>query len=56
MNGRHEIVTPETQTCEPRPGSVIAEGGGTTTPTLGGGTGFTRDTLTVCVRPAVGSR
>jgi hypothetical protein len=56
MNGWHEIVTLEAHTCAPRPGSVIAEGGGTTNPTLGGGIGFTRDTRTVCVRPAAGSR
>jgi hypothetical protein len=56
VNDWSEIVTPETQTRVPLPGSVIAEGGGTDTPTLGGGIGFIRDTSTVYARPAVGSR
>jgi hypothetical protein len=56
VNDWHEIVTPETQTRALRRGSVIAEGGGTTTPTLGGGIGFTRDTFTVRARPTAGSR
>jgi hypothetical protein len=56
MNDWRKIVTPQTHTRAPRPGSVIAEGGGTMTPTLGGGIGSTRDTFTVCVRPAAESR
>jgi hypothetical protein len=48
----HEFVTPESHIRAPNPGSVTAEGGGTTPPTLGGGTGFTRDTSTVAARGA----
>jgi hypothetical protein len=56
VSGWNEIVTPESHTRAPPPGSVIAEGGGTATPTLGGGVGFPRDTFTVGVRSAAGAR
>ncbi len=43
---RHTFGTPATQTRAPATGSVSAEGGGTTTPTLmGGGTRFSREHL-----------
>jgi hypothetical protein len=51
-----EVVTGETHTRAPRRGSVSAEGGGTTPPTLGGGIGFSRDTSTVGRRATVGVR
>ena len=45
---RREIGTPATQPRAPRSGSVTAEGGGTTNPTLvGGGIGFSREPGTV---------
>jgi hypothetical protein len=37
---RHAFDTVRSQTRAPKPGSVPAEGGGTATPTLGGGFGF----------------
>jgi hypothetical protein len=43
----HKIDTPEAHTRTPQPGSVPAEGGGTTTPTQGGGFWFSRDTSPV---------
>ena len=52
----HEFVTPESHIRATNPGSVTAEGGGTAPPTLGGGMGFTRDTLTVDARGARGAR
>jgi len=42
-NDRHEFGTPTSQTRAPKPASVSAEGGGTVTPTLGGGFGFSRE-------------
>ena len=40
---RHDFGTPASQTRAPSPASVSAEGGGTVAPTLGGGTGFSRE-------------
>ena len=40
---RHEVGAVPTQKRAPQPGSVTAEGGGTTTPTLGGGFWFSRE-------------
>ena len=40
---RHEIGAHPAQTCAPQAASVTAEGGGTTTPTLGGGFWFSRE-------------
>jgi hypothetical protein len=42
---RHGIVPTASQTGASRPGSVTAEGGGTASPTLGGGIGFSREQL-----------
>jgi hypothetical protein len=42
-NNRHEFGTSASQTRAPNPASVFAEGGGTVTPTLGGGFGFSRE-------------
>ena len=39
---RHGIVTPASQTRAPNTDIVTAEGGGTNTPTLGGGFGLIR--------------
>jgi hypothetical protein len=39
---RHTIGTSESQTRAPNPGIVAPEGGGTRTPTLGGGIWVTR--------------
>jgi hypothetical protein len=41
-NDRPETGTNRSQTGAPLPGSVTAEGGGTSTPTQGGGIGVTR--------------
>ena len=40
---RHTSAAYEAQTRAPNPGSLDAEGGGTVTPTLGGGFGFSRE-------------
>ena len=40
---RHDFGTPPSQTRAPSLASVSAEGGGTFTPTLGGGIGFSRE-------------
>jgi hypothetical protein len=40
---RHTIGTPASHTGAPLAANVTAEGGGTTTPTLGGGIGFSRE-------------
>jgi hypothetical protein len=42
-NNRHEFGTPTSQTRAPNLASVSAEGGGTVSPTLGGGFGFSRE-------------
>jgi hypothetical protein len=42
---RHELVPLPTHTRAPDTGSVTAEGGGTTTPTLGGGFWFSGEHL-----------
>jgi hypothetical protein len=39
---RHAFGMPESQTRAPKPDIVAPEGGGTTTPTLGGGIWVTR--------------
>jgi hypothetical protein len=40
---RHDFGTPTSQTRAPNAASVFAEGGGTVTPTLGGGIGSSRE-------------
>ena len=47
---RRTFGTPAAQTRAPAAASVSAEGGGTVTPTLGGGIGFSRE-----LEPAVAS-
>jgi len=44
---RPDLGTYPSQTRAPNPASVFAEGGGTATPTLGGGFGFSREPRTV---------
>jgi hypothetical protein len=49
---RHELASPPTNTRAPDTCSVTAEGGGTTTPTLGGGFWFSREHLPAALEVA----
>jgi hypothetical protein len=49
---RHEIFAAASQTGAPSPDIVTAEGGGTNTPTLGGGNGVARAREPLTTSPA----